>query len=179
MLIEKPQAFDAILKFYTEQFKYSASQRISTIQYFVAAFAFLTGGYTTLVTAKAEPPMYARFVVAFAAYLLTLAFARLDRRNKQIVELDEKPLIRLQTAIARALNEDDRRWHSFELRDGRAEHFTTYGSLVPFIYSIATIAAALGAGSGLQSCLSEVTTTFVLIGFGLVCIFMRFPPKRT
>jgi|GEM_PF-4105093 hypothetical protein len=181
LLLEKSSAFDSILKFYTEQFKYSASQRISTIQYFVAAFAFLTGGYTTLATAKSDPPAFARLVVALTAYSLTIAFARLDKRNKQIVELDEKPLIRLQTAIKFALKDDDPRWESFALRDNEAQYFTTYGSVVPLIYVIAAVVAALGAYSGLDALDArwplKADLSAVLIVGGLVGVYARLPKR--
>jgi len=137
--------FDVIAKFYTEQFKYSASQRISTLQYFVPAFAFLTAGYVQLLTAKGEseiPPL-ARIMVATVAYVITLVFARLDRRNKEIVEFDEHPLEVLQTAIRKRLNGADL-WESFARRTSLSRQITTYGTLIPIVYLVCASAAVTG-----------------------------------
>jgi hypothetical protein len=142
---EGAATFDAIAKFYTEQFKYSAGQRISTLQYFVPAFAFLTAGYVQLLTAKDSIPIppFAPVMVATLAFVIALAFARLDRRNKQIVEMDEHPLETIQDAISMRLG-GHCRWKSFERRNTEARWLTTYGALIPLIYLVCALAAAAG-----------------------------------
>lgn len=180
---EGAAAFDSIAKFYTEQFKYSAGQRISTLQYFVPAFAFLTAGYVQLLTAKESLPIppLARLMVATVAFVITLAFARLDRRNKQIVEMDEHPLETIQSAIRLRLGGDER-WESFLLRTRKSQALTTYGTLIPSVYLVCALAAAAGilyplTGVGLQNWVVFIVGGELLLLMGFA-IYGEFPARR-
>ena len=78
-------------KHYTDLFIYQARQRIDSIRFFMLAVAVLASAIAALGASD-----FAKTVLALVGGLVTLLFLRLDYRNSQIVDLDEKPLRELQ-----------------------------------------------------------------------------------
>lgn len=141
-----PQAFAGILAHYGTMFTYDAGQRLSTFQYFLTAFAFLTAAFTTIVNVKSDMarlPQLAAPMVCAAAYLLAVLFGRLDKRNAQVIRLDQEPIRLLQAAIGAEFG-DSPAWHSFRESAARAQIVTTYGVLIPGVYFVAAMIAAGG-----------------------------------
>jgi len=138
LLPEKLAIFDVLIRHYAEQFTYHAGQRLSTFQFFLSAFGLLAAAFTALLTAKdgilSDAANAAPFV-AIAAYLLSLAFGRLDRRNAQIIGTNEKPLARLQNVIANSLDGSDI-WRTFDSCETLAQRLTTFGKLIPLVFLI-------------------------------------------
>ncbi len=148
--------FEWMAKQYYDLFAYHAAQRLTAFNFFLVSLSFFSTAYATLIS-KSEPSKTNYFPVAgalaFAAYLLVISFGRLDKRNEQIVGINEKPLIRIQRAIRLGLaeqNDDgDEVWETFVQAD-RSVPFRTFGQLLPIIYSLAALACAAGAMYGLS-----------------------------
>lgn len=146
---ESTKKFEIAAKHYYDLFAYHAAQRLTTFNYFFVSLSFLSGAYATLIMKGADgrPRFAIAAALAVAAYLLVLAFARLDRRNEQIIGANERPLLRIQKVFADSLsqNGEDHLWQTFLVTDD-AYWFRTFGDLLPLIYLIAATLTAGGAG---------------------------------
>ena len=165
----EPAAFSAILSHYMGVFTYDAGQRLSTFQYFLTAFAFLTAAFTATADVKLDStrlPLLVPPMISAAAFLLAVLFARLDKRNTQLVKLDQLPLTALQAAIASRLGEDAG-WHSFREASDKARKLTTYGTLIPLVYFLAAL-IAVGGGWVTAAGAKAVTPTQAIVG-ALAC----------
>jgi len=115
-------------KHFTDLFVYQARQRIDTIHFFMLAVAVAANA---VVAAGASN--FAKAVIAFVAGLVTIVFLRLDFRNAQIVEIDEKPLRYLQ-ALTRKRMQVSQEWVTFQVAEDNARSLASYGLLVPAMY---------------------------------------------
>lgn len=146
--------FEWMAKQYYDLFSYHAAQRLTSFNFFLVSLSFFSTAYATLIS-KSDGTTSNYFpvagVLASAAYLLVVAFGRLDKRNEQIISINEKPLIRIQRAIRLGLSSDDEPgdevWETFVQSD-RSYRFRTFGELLPVIYSLAAAACAAGAMYG-------------------------------
>jgi hypothetical protein len=146
--------FEWMAKQYYDLFSYHAAQRLTAFNFFLVSLSFFSTAYATLIS-KSDGTTSSYFPVAgtlaLAAYLLVVAFGRLDKRNEQIIGINEKPLIRIQRAIRLGLSPDgepgDEVWETFVQAD-RSYRFRTFGELLPVIYSLAAAACAAGAMYG-------------------------------
>jgi hypothetical protein len=146
--------FEWMAKQYYDLFAYHAAQRLTAFNFFLVSLSFFSTAYATLIS-RSDAPTDKYFPVAgflaSAAYLLVVAFGRLDKRNEQIININEKPLIRIQRAIRLGLapegEEGDEVWETFVQAD-RSYPLRTFGSILPIIYSLAAMACAAGAMYG-------------------------------
>ena len=146
--------FEWMAKQYYDLFAYHAAQRLTAFNFFLVSLSFFSTAYATLIS-KSDNTTTDYFPVAgalaSAAYLLVVAFGRLDKRNEQIIGINEKPLIRIQRAIRLGLSQDDELgdevWETFVQAD-RSVPLRTFGHLLPIIYSLAATACAAGAMYG-------------------------------
>lgn len=139
-------------KQYYDLFAYHAAQRLTAFNFFLVSLSFFSTAYATLITRSGETgkSYYAvASALAFAAYLLIIAFGRLDKRNEQIIRVNEQPLKRIQAEFRRGLGEgDDEVWETFRQAE-KAYRFRTYSSILPFIYCLAAAASAGGSVFGI------------------------------
>ena len=176
--------FEWMAKQYYDLFAYHAAQRLTAFNFFLVSLSFFSTAYATLIS-KSESSGTNFFRVAsalaLAAYLLVIAFGRLDKRNEQIIGINEKPLIRIQRAIRLGLAEDggdgDEVWETF-VRADRSVRFRTFSQLLPTIYSLAATACAGGTMYGLGGAGDQVDVRLIcgwLVMGGLAIWFINFP----
>ncbi len=138
---------EVILKHYTDLFIYHAAQRLSTFRYFLAAFSILVASFASLITrydSNQVPLQSERFVLAagvlsVAVFLLTITFARLDKRNEQIIHINELPIKAVQTWISVNLpvaGASHDQWNCLLRTDNLAKPVTTFSTLIPVVYFI-------------------------------------------
>jgi hypothetical protein len=148
--------FEWMAKQYYDLFAYHAAQRLTAFNFFLVSLSFFSTAYATLITRSGEGvtnyfPVAG--ALASAAYFLVVAFGRLDKRNEQIISINEKPLIRIQRAIRLGLapltEAGDDVWETFVQTD-KSYRFRTFGELLPLIYCLAATACAAGAMYGLS-----------------------------
>lgn len=142
--------FEVLAKHYYDLFAYHAAQRLTTFNFFVVSLSFFSNAYATLV-AKADDQHRFYYVMAavlaFTAYALVVLFSRLDKRNEQIILINEGPLKRIQAVVAERFAGPE--WETFKLSNVKATRLRTFGSLLPLIYVFAGFLAAAGAAYGL------------------------------
>lgn len=144
---------DVIVKHYYDLFAYHAGQRLTTFNFFVVSLSFLSSAYALLLTKGEEEPVYyaVSFGLALIASVLIVLFARLDRRNAQIIGLNETPLRTIQGRIAEAVRLENRtgvtgnEFESMKISDEQAYRFQTFSVIIPLIYTAALTLAGLGA----------------------------------
>lgn len=148
--------FEWMAKQYYDLFAYHAAQRLTAFNFFLVSLSFFSTAYATLISRSGEGATTYFSVagaLAGAAYLLVVAFGRLDKRNEQIIGINEKPLIRIQRAIRLGLapvdEMGDKVWETFVQTD-KSYRFRTFGELLPLIYWLAATACAAGAMYGLS-----------------------------
>lgn len=148
------KVLDVVVRHYSEQFTYHAGQRLTTFRYFLTAASVSSAAYATLVSAgdRQSSLGFASAALAGATYALTIAFARLDRRNEQLINAVKEPLKDLQAAFAASLGSDD--WRTFAKTD-TASPATRFGVLLPLIYFIVAVLAAGGIAQALYGSLLE------------------------
>ena len=190
-LFEKDtKRFEWLAKQYYDLFAYHAAQRLTAFNFFLVSLSFFSTAYATLIT-RSDTSAGSFFPVAAAlasaAFLLVVAFGRLDRRNEQIISINEKPLIRIQRTIRLGLALEgeigDEVWETFVKAD-RSHPLRTFGDLLPFIYTLAASASAAGAIYGVTGPGPEVNWCWVAAWFALTVIaslLIYFPmlPART
>jgi hypothetical protein len=134
-----------LVKHYQDLFSYHASQRLTTFNFFLLSLSFICNAYATLIT-KADPTSSSSSnmasMLALAAYLLIVAFNRLDARNEQIIWINESALKRIQKEITARHGGSE--WETFQKSDDQKRFAGTFGQLLPFIYIVASILAAFG-----------------------------------
>jgi hypothetical protein len=76
--------FEIVNKHYYDLFSYHATQRLTTFNFFIVSLSFFSSAYALLLTrgSDAAPHYGVAGILSFAAYLLILAFSRLDARNE-------------------------------------------------------------------------------------------------
>lgn len=148
--------FEWMAKQYYDLFAYHAAQRLTAFNFFLVSLSFFSTAYATLIsrsTGGTTTYFPVAGVLAGAAYFLVVAFGRLDKRNEQIISINEKPLIRIQRAIRLGLtppdNAGDDVWETFVQTD-KSYRFRTFGEILPFIYCLAATACAAGAMYGIS-----------------------------
>jgi hypothetical protein len=179
--------FEIIFKHYLDLFTYHAAQRLSTFRYFYFAFSVSATAFATLLSGATGTDSDLRlgwgaFALACATYLLILAFARLDRRNEQIINLNEAPLKKIQEMIAAGFDGSDE-WRTLEQSDSHARILTTFRHLLPGIFFVTATVSALGALVALSVVhqLSLCQFTLASVGSAAVSwtgIWAKFPLAR-
>lgn len=146
--------FEWMAKQYYDLFAYHAAQRLTAFNFFLVSLSFFSTAYATLISRSGDGATNyfpVAGALASAAYFLVVAFGRLDKRNEQIIGINEKPLIRIQRAIRLGLasrdQDGDDVWETFVKAD-KAYPFRTFGDLLPVIYILAATACAAGAMYG-------------------------------
>jgi hypothetical protein len=149
-LEDDPKRFEVVAKHYYDLFAYHAAQRLTTFNFFIVSLSFFSNAYATLATKGDETHQF-YYVMASAlaaiAWVLVVAFSRLDKRNEQIILINEGPLRRIQAIIKAQFGGDS--WETFRLSNEDARPLRTFGKLLPIIYTVAGWLAALGAAYGL------------------------------
>jgi hypothetical protein len=82
-------------------FALHAGQRMQLVNYFVVAAAFITAGYATSVAANRD--VVAGFI-GIAGAAMSLGFARLEIRTRELVQIAEPALLQLETRLATLTN---------------------------------------------------------------------------
>ena len=145
-----PKRFEFVAKHYYDLFAYHAAQRLTTFNFFIVSLSFFSNAYATLVTkGDANHPFYYIMsgILSFTAYILVVCFSRLDKRNEQIILINERPLRRIQAAIREKLKGDD--WETFRTSNEESTTLRTFGKLLPIIYVFAGMLAGMGGPYGL------------------------------
>jgi len=137
--LRDPKEFEAYSKHYTDLFIYQARQRLDAIRFFFVGFAVLAN-----IMADGSRNPWERMFIGVGAGIIALVFLRLDFRNAQIVEIDEKPLKALQEYAMRRTGGGDA-WRTFERCDHERKRLTSYGHLVWLIYAIAWLGSFMVA----------------------------------
>lgn len=178
--------FEIVNKHYYDLFAYHATQRLTTFNFFIVSLSFFSSAYALLLTrsSDAEPHYGVAGILSFAAYLLILAFSRLDARNEQIIETNEIPLRHIQAIFSEKFG--DKKWQSFERTTEIAEMLGTYGKLLPYIYCGAALVAMFGALFSIQQ-FSNIENIILIVLLILGCILTKLiifswrpaPPSHT
>jgi hypothetical protein len=84
-----------------------------------------------MVNANTEP--LARSAMVLPGGLGTIIFLRLDYRNSQIVDINEKPLRYLESLTRNRMGFNGA-WATFEKSHNARRQSTTYGALIPALY---------------------------------------------
>jgi hypothetical protein len=94
--------FKTVLEHARGQFQYHADQRIRSIQYFFLAYAIFAAAYAGTFKLENSPPNphFFNFFLCLMGLIVSLAFWALDRRNVQLVEIDEEALAELEEVIS-------------------------------------------------------------------------------
>jgi hypothetical protein len=145
-----PKRFEVVAKHYYDLFAYHAAQRLTTFNFFIVSLSFFSNAYATLVTKGDQAhPFYhvMSAMLSFTAYILVVCFSRLDKRNEQIILINERPLRRIQAIIEDRFQGGD--WETFKTSNEDARPLRTFGKLLPVIYIFAGMLAAMGGPYGL------------------------------
>ena len=181
--------FEWVAKQYYDLFAYHAAQRLTAFNFFLVSLSFFSTAYATLLSKSgaSDTKLYnVAAVLAFAAYLLVIAFGRLDKRNEQIIRINEKPLIRIQRAIRLGLDpsgeDGEEVWETFIQAD-RSYRFRTFSFLLPAIYCLSAAACAAGGlfgitGPGETLDLSYCAGWLFLVVFSSSAICFPFSRQR-
>lgn len=144
LLKKSDKAFEAVTNHYSGQFNYHAAQRLTTFRYFVTAFSIFGAAYATLIAKEPAPLVLPAAGVAFVAFFLVLCFARLDKRNEQIIQINEEPIRQIQREIDRYLVGEGF-YSTFDRSDDESSHLMTFGSILPIVFMITAGASLIGA----------------------------------
>lgn len=131
---------EVLARHYGEGFVYHATQRLSTIRYFLVAFGALAVGYAQFYS-KTEKVGAA--ILALLALVLCVLFRQLDCRNEQLVHLAEEPLKELQAHFRSMLGASEK-WEPVRQSDNVGRYFRTFGTIVPCLYTVLLLVAAGG-----------------------------------
>lgn len=154
---ETDKRFEWLAKQYYDLFSYHAAQRLTAFNFFIVSLSFFSNAFAMFVTRTQGNDTYFELAagLAIVAWLLTLFFARLDKRNEQIIQINEKPLKRMQQAVAEHFEDQKVALHSDG--DGNANVFRTFreadksyplrtfGSILPWLFTLAAAACLTGA----------------------------------
>lgn len=141
--------FEFIAKHYYDLFAYHAAQRLTTFNFFIVSLSFFSNAYATLVTKGDENHTFYYImsgILSCTAYILIICFSCLDKRNEQIILINERPLRRIQAAIEDRFKGGD--WETFKASNEESTPLRTFGKLLPIIYVFAGILAAMGGPYG-------------------------------
>ena len=180
-----PKLLEVFYKHYTDLFMYQARQRLDAIRFFFVGYAVLANA---LVSVASYP--WAAFAISMISGIVSLIFLRLDYRNAQIVEIDEKPLKCLQS-YTRTIIGSGEYWETFSRLDHKSgrQPLATYGTLVPALYGVFWASSFSTATFFLFRALNSmeenvqmdgpllltVIGAVVLLGIGLGATFWRRP----
>jgi hypothetical protein len=142
--------FKILLDHVRGHFQYHAGQRLTAIRYFFVAYAVFIAGYLGTFSTSANPPGYARLVISGMALVVTLAFWILDRRNAEMVEIDERAAFEIENLVAVEFLLDNFRitndWEDPKRRIIRcpsAQRIVRYGFVMPILFFIFTALSAI------------------------------------
>jgi hypothetical protein len=149
-LTADPKRFEVLAKHYYDLFAYHAAQRLTTFNFFIVSLSFFSNAYATLAT-KGDDAHGFYYVMASVlsvlAWMLVVTFSRLDKRNEQIILINERPLKQIQAFLAAEVGAPS--WKTFENSNDEARPLRTFGTLLPIIYVVAGLLTALGGAYGL------------------------------
>ena len=181
----KDERFEWLAKQYYDLFAYHAAQRLTAFNFFIVSLSFFSNAYATFITRSQGDQLYYNpaLGLALVAWLLTIFFARLDKRNEQIIQINEEPLKKLQQAVAShfeskgtALDQDGHAcanvFRTFREAD-KSYRFRTFGSLLPSIFTIAAAACVCGAAYAAFKAMWLSPCCIILISIALV-VFSLF-----
>lgn len=162
---------ESLTKHYTDLFTYQARQRLDAIRFFFVGYALLA---TALVSLIESDHFEAAAAVAFFSGLVSLVFLRLDYRNAQIVEINEKPLKGIQAFLGELVG-GGAGWETFERCDKSRQTFTTYGTLAPALFSLFWVASFLSTAYLVGEIVSKrgySDCTAVIFGGGVAVLLL-------
>jgi Na+/melibiose symporter-like transporter len=95
----------AILEHARTNFHYHAGQRLQTLRYFFVTYGVLFTAYLSatgvgVIGRAHEPYQFAQLIVSITMFIFTLAFWGLDRRNSDLVHIDENAMKELEAIFA-------------------------------------------------------------------------------
>jgi lysylphosphatidylglycerol synthetase-like protein (DUF2156 family) len=137
------KALELALGHYTSLFIYHAGQRMGTLNFFLTAASISAGAYGFLIFRGESHFHGTAALLAGVTWVLALAFGRLDRRNAQLVTLDEEPLVAIQAAFTARFGGTS--WNAFERSSKEAHRMMTFGQLMPSIYLMVALLSLGGA----------------------------------
>lgn len=182
-LTQDPKRFEVVAKHYYDLFAYHAAQRLTTFNFFIVSLSFFSNAYATLATKGDDAHRFyyvMASVLSLLAWALVVTFSRLDKRNEQIILINERPLRRIQAIIAAQFGGDS--WETFRHSNEDARPVRTFGSLLPIIYVLAGLVAAVGGSYALvlanviDLCLAVLITT--LLWLVSLCAVTIKGPRR-
>lgn len=85
-------------------FEYHAGQRLTSIRYFVIVFSAFAGAYFAILATPDKGYFHylVLAIISLGAAFATDVFRRLDRRNRELVEIDELALLELEELVGTA-----------------------------------------------------------------------------
>lgn len=95
-----PTDLTSLLDHARDNFIYHAGQRLTSIRYYFATYAIFVAAYFGTFVRDAQIPSYARPGICGVAIIVTLAFWGLDKRNAELVEIDEKAVGEIEDHLA-------------------------------------------------------------------------------
>lgn len=141
--------FEAVSKHYHDVFNYHAGQRLTSFNFFILSLSFFSNGYAILISKGEQDHRF--FLVAaglaMASYGLVIMFGRLDKRNEQIIEIDERPILLIQRVFQARYGGSG--WESFRAMEDEKKPFCSFGRILPRIYTLGATLAAAGAVAAL------------------------------
>ena len=154
--------FEWLFKQYYDAFAYHASQRLTAFNFFIVSLSFFSNAFATFLTrgnGESGNSLLAAGL-AITAWLLTICFARLDKRNEEIIQINEQPIKILQRHIAHDLMKSDDFAKAFDSQGNSnisavfqtfketdsSIGFRTFGCILPVIFTLSAAICLLGAG---------------------------------
>lgn len=138
------KTFEAFVKHYHDLFSFHATQRLTTFNFFLLSLTLASNAYALLITRWQDNEKFLLAgTLALAAFALIVLFNRLDARNEQIIHINEDAIMCIQLALKEKFQEQ--RLLTFDRSNTERRRFTTFGEILPSIYILASLVAALGA----------------------------------
>ncbi|MEO1039629.1 MAG: hypothetical protein AAFX09_08790 [Pseudomonadota bacterium] len=112
-------------------FIYHAGQRLQGIRFYFIALAALGGVFAaSQSTTPNTPQLFAGLIIAILAFVLTIIFLLLDRRNEELVHNNENSITEIETTITNRLG-----FKSFgSIAAGENAKRLTYSVLAPAMF---------------------------------------------
>jgi len=146
----------ALLSHLRSLFEYHAGQRLNSIRYFFVAYSLFATAYFTAqgIEDKTSADFIGIVTLCLVAAIVSGCFWALDRRNSELVEIDELALLELESHAA--VNHDSRiesdNLRAFQITErsdmglkSKNKLNFRYKGLLSFIFSVFIAVAILGA----------------------------------
>jgi hypothetical protein len=127
-------------------FIYHAGQRIQSLNfYFVAITLFLPGfGFLASSNLGRADRAFIGIVLAFAGFLITHLFQKLDKRNEELVHCDESLLKDAEGALTKVSDPVVSAWEVTALSEKPEKGAQRYAKIVPSIFRLYKAVSILG-----------------------------------